>query len=91
MATEPQSDPAGRPEPDVLTGFVKRYTYSALHTWVFPNILSYKIFSFCKQILKIGANDASGEMIQSALKTGVKICFFEEITGIRSQVRFYFH
>jgi hypothetical protein len=30
-------------------------------------ILSYKIFSFCEQILKIGANDAFGEMIQSAL------------------------
>ena len=30
-------------------------------------ILSYKIFSFCEQILKIGANDASGKMLQFAL------------------------
>jgi hypothetical protein len=30
-------------------------------------IWSYKIFSFCEQILKIGANDASGKMLQSAL------------------------
>jgi hypothetical protein len=36
--------------------------------------LSYKIFSFCEQILKIGANGASGETLH------------EEITGIRSQV-----
>ena len=30
-------------------------------------ILSYKIFSFCEQILKIGANDASGQGLQYAL------------------------
>ena len=30
---------------------IKRYT---------AQILSYKIFSFCEQTLKIGANDASG-------------------------------
>ena len=43
----------------------RRYTYSALHTCVFPQILSYKIFSSCEQILKIDANDASGKMLQS--------------------------
>jgi hypothetical protein len=37
---------------------LKRYT---------SQILSYKIFSFCEQILKIGANDASGKMLQYAL------------------------
>ena len=60
----------------VLTGFIKRYTYSALHTWVFPHILSYKIFSFCEQIRKIGANDllqmgasgASGQELQYSLE-----------------------
>ena len=31
-------------------------------------ILSYKIFSFCEQTLKMGANDASGQGLQSALK-----------------------
>ena len=50
-----------------LIGFLKCYTYSALHTCVFPQTLSYKTFSFCDQILKIGANDASGKMLQSAL------------------------
>ena len=48
--------------------------------------LSYKILSFCEQILKIGANDASGIILQYALYTGVKIYIFEEITGIRSWV-----
>ena len=33
----------------------------------------------------MGANDASGLGLQSAIKTSIKI-FFEEITGIRSQV-----
>ena len=37
---------------------LKRYT---------PHIVSYKIFSFCEQILKIGANDASGQGLQYAL------------------------
>ena len=37
---------------------IKRYT---------AQILSYKIFSFCEQILKIGANDASGQGLQYAL------------------------
>ena len=36
---------------------LKRYT---------SQILSYKILSFCEQILKIGANDASGKMLQIA-------------------------
>ena len=38
---------------------LKRYT---------SQILSYKIFSFCEQILKKGANDASGKMLQYALQ-----------------------
>ena len=38
---------------------LKRYT---------SQILSHKIFSFCEQTLKMGANDASGQGIQSALK-----------------------
>jgi hypothetical protein len=33
----------------------------------------------------MGAKDASGQGLQSAVKTSIKI-FFEEITGIRSQV-----
>ena len=33
----------------------------------------------------MGANDASGQGLQSALKTSIKI-FFEEIRGIRSRV-----
>ena len=37
---------------------IKRYT---------AQILSYKIFSFCEQTLKIGANDASGQGLQYAL------------------------
>jgi 1,4-dihydroxy-2-naphthoyl-CoA synthase len=37
---------------------IKRYS---------AQILSYKIFSFCEQILKIGANDASGQGLQYAL------------------------
>jgi hypothetical protein len=60
----------------LLTAFVKRYTYSALHAWGFPHILSYKIFSFCEQIVNICANDASGEMLQSAVYTCRKFqCF----------------
>ena len=56
---------------------IKRYT---------AQILSYKIFSFCEQTLKIGANDASGQRLQiCALKQASKY-FFEKITGIRSQV-----
>ena len=47
----------------VLTVFNKHYTSKTLHF----SDLSYKIFSFCEQILKIGANDASGKMLQSAL------------------------
>jgi hypothetical protein len=50
--------------------------------------LSYKILSFCEQILKIGANDASGKMLQYALyrfKTASKYGF-EETTGLRSRV-----
>jgi hypothetical protein len=35
--------------------------------------------------MKMGANDASGQGLQSAVKTSIKIVF-EEITGIRSQV-----
>ena len=31
-------------------------------------ILSHKIFSFCEQTLKMGANDASGQGLQYALK-----------------------
>jgi hypothetical protein len=30
--------------------------------------LSYKSFNVCEQTLKMGANDASGQAIQSALK-----------------------
>jgi hypothetical protein len=30
-------------------------------------ILSYKIFIFCEQTLKIGVNDASGKMLQYVL------------------------
>ena len=37
---------------------IKRYS---------AQILSYKIFSFCEQTLKIGANDASGQGLQFAL------------------------
>jgi hypothetical protein len=37
---------------------IKRYT---------AQILSYEIFSFCEQTLKIGANDASGQRLQYAL------------------------
>jgi hypothetical protein len=36
--------------------------------------------------VKIGANDASGKMLQSALQNVRQNNFFEEITGIRSQV-----
>ena len=41
-------------------------------------ILSYKIFSFCAQVLKIhvGANDASGKMLQYALS------IFNENSGV---------
>ena len=49
-------------------------------------ILSHKIFSFCEQTLKMGANDASGQGLQSALKKRHQKYVFEEITGIRSQV-----
>jgi hypothetical protein len=66
----------------VLTAFNKRYTLKCYTS----QILSYKILSFCEQILKIGANDASGIILQYALYTGVKIYIFEEITGIRSWV-----
>ena len=38
---------------------LKRYT---------SQILSHKIFSFCEQTLQMGANDASGQGLQSALK-----------------------
>ena len=31
-------------------------------------ILSHKIFSFCERTLKMGANDASGQGLQPALK-----------------------
>ena len=34
----------------------------------------------------MGANDASGQGLQSALKNRHQNMFFEEITGIRSQV-----
>jgi hypothetical protein len=46
-----------------------------------------KIFSFCEQTLKIGANDASGQTKATicALKQASKY-FFKKITGIRSQV-----
>jgi hypothetical protein len=38
---------------------------------------SYKIFNFREQTLKMGANDAPGQGIQSALKkTRIKLFFF---------------
>ena len=37
----------------------------------FSTNLSHKIFSFCEQTLKMGANDASGQGLQSALKNKV--------------------
>jgi hypothetical protein len=44
-------------------------------------------FSYCKQTMKMGANGASGRGLQSALKSGVKQFFLEEIMGIgRSEV-----
>ena len=49
-------------------------------------ILSHKIFSFYEQTLKMGANDASGQGLQFAVKNKHQYIFFEEITGIRSQV-----
>ena len=47
--------------------------------------MNYNYFYIYLQNLKMGANDASGKGLQSAIKTRIKI-FFEEITGIRSQV-----
>jgi hypothetical protein len=59
----------------VLSVFVnatplKRYT---------SQILSYTIFSFCEQILKIGANDASGKMLQYALQNRRQNIFLRKL------------
>jgi hypothetical protein len=43
-----------------FTNLTKKKPYAS-------QILSYKIFSFCEQTLKIGANDAFGKMLQYAL------------------------
>ena len=44
------------------------WVYKRLRTKGYTRqILSYKIASFCEQVLKIGANDASGKMLQYAL------------------------
>ena len=55
----------GPDEPwSVLTEFIKGYVDKRLRA----QILSHKIFSFCEQTLQMGANDASGQRLQSALK-----------------------
>jgi hypothetical protein len=78
----------------VLTEFIKRFTYSALHACVFPQILSYKIFSF---FWTDPENRRKWRVFWNAticgLKQASKYCF-EEITcircHIRSQVHFFF-
>jgi hypothetical protein len=67
---------------DLLTEFIKhsQKKHSA------AQILSHKIFSFCEQTLKMGANDASVQGQQSALKKRHQNIFLRKITGIRSQV-----
>ena len=42
-------------------------------------ILSYKIFSFCEQTLEMGANDASGQGLQSALKNRHQNIFLRKL------------
>ena len=42
-------------------------------------ILSHKIFSFCEQTLKMGANDASGQGLQSALKNRHQNIFLRKL------------
>ena len=49
---------------------LKRYT---------SQILSYKIFTFCEQTLKMGANDASGQGLQSALKNKHQNIFLRKL------------
>ena len=49
---------------------LKRYT---------SQILSHKIFSFCEQTLKMGANDASGQGLQSALKNRHQNIFLRKL------------
>jgi hypothetical protein len=39
-------------------------------------------FSFCKQTLKMGANDASGQGLQSTVKIRRQTNFFKKIMGI---------
>jgi hypothetical protein len=39
----------------------------------------YKIFYFCEQTLKIGANDAPGQGLQTAQKTGIKLIFLRKL------------
>jgi hypothetical protein len=53
--------------------------------------LSYKIFSFCEHGLKIGANDASGEILQSAIGNKHLFFFLGEIgaNGASGQVLQY--
>jgi hypothetical protein len=38
----------------------------------------YKIFNFREQTLKMGANDAPGQGLQSALKTGIKLILLDK-------------
>jgi hypothetical protein len=39
-------------------------------------------FSFCEQTLKMGANDASGQGLQSTVKIRRQTIFFKKIMGI---------